>query len=144
MQPNQNQHAQNADVPPFILSFGADASVVTASAQNIPRSGAATSTTVLRGQLCGRKTSVISQLDVNFTGDAANNAGQTVQFDVIVNGVTIAGDVLVTPLATTAGVKSASVSFPPRTLANGDIARVVIKPSATLSAVLTLLEAVLS
>lgn len=143
MQPNQSHNAQNADIPPFVLSFGADASVVTGSAQNIPPSGAVTSTTVLRGQLCGRKTSVISQLDVNFTG-AANVSGQTVQFDVIVNGVTIAGDVLVTPLATTAGVKSASVSFPPRTLANGDIARVVIKPSATLDVVLTLLSAVLS
>ncbi len=36
MQPNQEYTAKNADIPPFMLYFSADASVVTAAAQNVP------------------------------------------------------------------------------------------------------------
>jgi hypothetical protein len=137
MQPNQEYIAKNADIPPFMLYFSADASVVTAAAQNVPPSGTVTSTTGTRGIVSGRNTSVISRARVRFVGDAANVGGQTIQLAVLVNGVAIATAILATPLATTAGVKSGTVDFTPTTLAEGDVVRVTLTPSALLTAVVT-------
>lgn len=145
MQPNQEFVAKNADIPPLMLHFCADASVVNAAAQNVPPGfAAATSTTSTAGYTCGRNTSVISRCRVTFTGDAANVGGQTIQVAVFVNGVAIASAVLTTALATTAGAKSGTVDFTPTTLAEGDVVRVTLTPSALLTAVVTNPTVVLS
>ncbi len=144
MQPNQKTDAFNADVPPYILEFSADASTVNAVAQNIPKSGTVTVDGGTRGQLSGRNTSVISRLRVRFVGNAANVAGQTIQFAVLVNGVAIASAALASPLATTAGTKTGFVDFTATTLAEGDVVRVTLLPSAGLTAVVTDINAALS
>lgn len=136
MQPNQEHSAQNADVPTYIFEFEANASTTTGAAQNIPKSGLATSDTATIGQLSGRNTSVISRMRVRFVGDAANGA-QTVNFAILVNGVAIATATLATPLPATAGTKTGFVDFTPTTLAEGDYVRCTLTPSAGLTAVLT-------
>lgn len=144
MQPNQNEHAHNADIPTAIFEFSADASTVNAVAQNIPKSGTVTVDGGTRGQLSGRNTSVISRLRVRFVGNVANVAGQTIQFAVLVNGAAIASAVLATPLATTAGTKTGTVDFTPTTIAEGDVVRVTLLPSAGLTAAVTDINAALS
>jgi len=143
MQPNQKTDAYNADVPPYSLEFSADASTVNAVAQNIPKSGTVTVDGGTRGQLCGRNTTVISRLRVRFVGNSAN-AGQTIQFAVLVNGAAIASAALATPLATTAGTKTGTVDFTATTLAEGDVVRVTLLPSAGLTAAVTDINAALS
>jgi hypothetical protein len=130
MQPNQDFHAQNADIPAAIFEWAADASTTTGAAQNIPASGLATSDTATVGHYSGRNTSVISRMRVRFVGHAGNVAGQTVNFAILVNGVAIATATLATPLATTAGVKTDVVNFTPTTLAEGDVVRCTLTPSA--------------
>lgn len=144
MQPNQEHSAQNADIPTAIFEFQANASTTTAGAQNIPKSGLATSDTATIGTLSGRNTSVISRMRVRFVGDAANVAGQTVNFALLVNGVAIATATLATALATTAGTKTSSVDFTPTPIAEGDYVRCTVTPSAGLTAVLTNVNVVVS
>ena len=143
MQENQTKSAYNADVPTAIFEFAANASTVTATAQNVPKSGLATSDTATIGQLSGRNTSVISRMRVRFVG-AANVSGQTLNAAILVDGVAIASATLAVPLATTAGVKTGTVDFTPTTIAEGAYVRATITPSATLDVVLTNVNIALS
>jgi len=148
MQPNQNEHAHNADIPAAIFEFGANASTVTGAAQNIPPAGLATSDTATVGRYSGRNTSAITRIRVRFVGDAANVAGQTINFSVIIltaAGVTTTyASVLATPLASTAGIKTSTAELTPTTIGEGDLVRVTLTPSAGLTAVLTNVSVVLS
>ena len=137
MQENQTKSAYNADVPTAIFEFAANASTVTATAQNVPKSGLATSDTATIGHLSGRNTSVISRMRVRFVGDAANVGGQTVNVALLVDGVAIASATLAVPLAATAGTKTGTVDFTPTAIAEGAYVRCTITPSALLTAVLT-------
>lgn len=121
--------------------FYCAASLTNAAAQYMPPSALATTLTANTGILVtmgGTNQSVISGFRVRFTGDAANGAGQTVTFQILQNGVAVASGVS-TALATTAGVKTDSVSLAtsPITLSDGDRIAITLTPSAGLTAVLT-------
>ncbi len=121
--------------------WAADASLVNAAAQFIPMYGAATSLTAVTGAMNPGPRS-IGQIDVAFTGNAANVAGQTVTIKIqrsTDHGATFADVTGATSgaLATTAGAKHAEIAFTAVTLADGDILQAVITPSAALTAVVT-------
>lgn len=137
--PNQAFLAQNQDLPPFSLIFGARASVVTASAQIFPPGGgaAASSTTGDTGIVATRPVT-ITRMYVRFVGDAANVGGQTMSFQLLKNGVAHAS-AIVSGLATTAGTKTGNVDFvaTPLSLVAGDFVQLIGTPSALLTAVVT-------
>jgi len=143
--PNQAFLAQAQDLPGASFTFGALASVVTASAQVIPPGGgaAASSTTGASAALVGRSITV-TRLRVRFTGDAANVGAQTLTFQVLKNGVAHASAVI-SGLATTAGVKTGNVDFvaTPLGLVDGDNVQVTLTPSALLTAVVTSVDVAL-
>lgn len=116
------------------FGFGAAASLVNAAAQTVyPGSQQATvlAATDALGYVVEAK-SVVGLFRVQHTGNAANIAGQTVAYDILVNGVSM---VTVT-LATTAGVKTGAAEFAAGAivLQPGDIVRVTATPSAVLTA----------
>lgn len=140
--PNQAFLAQSQDLPAASLTFGALASVVTASAQVIPPGGgaAASSTTGATGVNVTRSIT-LTRLRVRFVGDAANVGGQTLSFQVLKNGVAHASAVIA-GLATTAGTKTSSVDFAatPLNVVDGDLVQVTVTPSALLTAVVTSMD----
>jgi hypothetical protein len=139
MQPNQKTDAFNADIPPYILEFGADISTTTGAAQNIPKAGTITSDTSTVGQYCGRNTSWVTRLRFRFVGAAGNVAGQTVNCSVVVltaaGATTTYSALLTTPLATTAGQKDSGIVVlaTPFKLDDGDYVRGLMTPSAGLT-----------
>lgn len=133
MQPNQQETAHNADIPCTIFEFQADISTVTATAQNVPKAGTITSDSATSGQYSGRGTSWISRMRCRFVGAGGNVAGQTINFAILVNGSAIATATLATPLATTAGAKTGVVDFTPTLIAEGDVVRCTLTPSALLT-----------
>ncbi len=150
MQPNQATHAYTSDIPCAIFEFSADASTVTAGAQNIPKAGLATSDSATSGQFSGRNTSVVTRLRFRFEGAAGNVAGQTVNCSIIVKtaagATTTYAALLSAPLATTAGVKDSGVVTlaAPFTVADGDLVRATLTPSAGLTTALSNVNLVLS
>lgn len=123
-------------VPPVKANFAAEASLTNAAAQFVPPSGAVTSLTVNLGVLQANAGKV-SRFFVNFVGDAANVAGQTITANWLLNGAPIAG-ASVAGIATTAGSQAGNVVLgTPVALAAGDIITMTITPSAVLTAVCT-------
>lgn len=143
MRSGQSTHLYTQDAVPCILEWAADASTTTGAAQNVPKSGLATSDTATVGQLA-LADRVATQCELSFIGNAANVAGQTINCSVIVTSpagvATTYANLLSTPLATTAGAKrsgvvdfsSSPISIPARSLVRG-----IITPSAGLTAVVT-------
>lgn len=143
MRSGQGTKLFTQDAVPCILEWQANSSTVTAAAQNIPKSGLATSDTATVGQLCpaGR---VATQLELAFVGDVANVGGQTINCSVIVTdpaGVaTTYANLLTTPLATTAGAKRSGIidiSASPIAIPERSLVRATITPSALLTAAVT-------
>ncbi len=131
-------------VPPSNAAvFSANASLTNAAAQFVPIAGAATSLSNIAGSMVSAARSLV-QLDVAFTGDVANVAGQTATVKIqqsTDHGATYADvtGATTTALATTAGAKFASIAFTAVAVAEGAILRAVVTPSAGLTAVLTLI-----
>lgn len=136
--------------PPEQISVGADASLTNAATQWIPMgSGLVTSLTNIAPGLAVRDLSITRAVYL-FSGNAANVAGQTVQFFVRVNGAVVA--VLDSGIPTTAGVKTRLVEFAtssgyqgssPLEIAAGSRIDIGLEPSAALTAALVQIGVVL-
>lgn len=144
MRSSQGIHLYTQDAVPYILEWTANASTTTGAAQNVPKSGLATSDTATVGQLC-LADRVATQLELAFVGDVANVAGQTINCTIIVTNpagvaTTYASLLGSSPLATTAGAKRSGVidlSATPIAIPARSLVRATITPSAGLTAVVT-------
>lgn len=144
---NQNGvDAACGDLPVNMATFGAAATVVTASPQYVPPGfGAASSVTLVRGIWVVNKQCVIDTIYWRFIGDAGNVAGQLLLPSIA--RLPVGGGALATLLtasagtATTAGAQSGSyTSTTPAELRRGDFLIAFVTPSATLTAVCTELQ----
>jgi hypothetical protein len=126
------------DRPAF--AFAASTSLVTAAAQTIYPGGQAAVlvATDALGYVVAAKL-VIGLLRVTHTGAAGNVAGQTVAYDLKVNGATKA----TVTLATTAGAQTGQAQFTAGALVlqPGDLVRLVATPSAVLTTAVTDIQA---
>lgn len=122
-------------VPPVKATFSAAASLVNAAAQFVPPSGDVTSLTLNNGTLQAN-IDTVSKASFRFTGDVANNLGQTVTMIMLKNGVPIAG-ASVSLRPTGAGLQGGDVTFAPVPIVVGDVLTMTFTPSALLTAVCT-------
>jgi hypothetical protein len=134
--------AKRTELPINKGQFAAANSVTTNAEQFIPPGGTVTSTTVTTyGILVSTPATSITEYYVQFTGDAANVAGQTMTpklYYLRAGVATLIPGSTGSALATTAGAKSTSVAlaaaFNP---VAGDVILASLTPSAGLTAALT-------
>lgn len=74
-------------------------------------------------------------MSVQYTGNASNVAGQTITAQVFKNGSAIT-PAIIAGLATTAGNKTAQLTFTSTAYLPGDVLSIQILPSAVLTAAL--------
>lgn len=123
-------------VPPVKATFSAAASLTNNATQFVPPSGLATSLTLNYGVLQAN-VGAVSRFFIDYIGDAANVASQTIAAAWLKNGVAIGGAAIAL-IPTTAGHHAANVVLgTPVALVAGDILTMTITPSAALTAVCT-------
>ncbi len=119
--------------------FGAALGLVTAAAQFLcPYHGPLSVLTTTPGSIIVEENqSLIQQMRVRFTGDAANVAGQTLTFQLYADGVAVTAGVS-TALATTAGVKVETITFATAVVfTEHTVLTCTATPSVTLTAAVT-------
>ncbi len=124
------------DSGPVRLRFESEASITAASTEDVPPWPGEFGVTTDGLGIVMRRAGRLTQMSISFTGDSANAEGQTVTETLTQNGIPVAG-AKVAGLPTTAGVNSGSVIFGPMEYAAGDVFRLTLTPSATLSAPVT-------
>ena len=129
---NTNQ----ATPPSMLYEFAAFSSLTTQVAQALPPgSGALSSSADLTLGAIATAGGTISRMSVQFTGNASNVGGQTITAQVFKNGLAVA-PAIITGLATTAGNKTAQLTFAPTAYLPGDVLSIQILPSGVLTAAL--------
>ncbi len=126
-----------AEYPPDRVSVSADASLTNNQTQWIPPgNGLATSLTDVSPTMAIRE-DTLTQFTLRFVGDAANIAGETLDFFARVDGQTF---LIAAAVPTTAGIQSRSGTLPlPIVVGRGTKIDIGLDPSAVLTAVVTLI-----
>lgn len=120
-----------------IAAFGAATSLTTAVAQNVPPGSAllASSADLVLGTIM-INAGGLTKIQVRFTGNVLNIAGQTITATLFKNGSAIAASA-VAGIATTAGAQTGSLTYASQAFVAGDVISAQILPSGVLTAALT-------